>query len=389
MSDLLVLPRDTEPSDPQRRELLDSLPGLIQGVVQTVRSTPPTHQAPPPPPARPSVERTERDVAKAQLKEQYFQHADEYLKKGAYGSALVEIRRVKIIAPEDKTALEYERTIRQLVEMQQRAGGQPDGPATRAPEPPLATAEDRPVRTFGDEPAVAAEPSPSPQEDESPAPDSVRSREKWWLIGGLLLGLFGIIGFLFWPASKESPAQEEAVASAAPAATQEKPRAEASPAVHHIPYELDPALTQGDPEPSRGGVERPSGAQRSNTVPVSGPTNAARAEQRGGGGEPVMENRAAGAPVEQAGMAREPQLVRLEKPVFPPEVAATTGGDEVVVMVQIDPDGKPIKTMIAKTSNQALNQSLISAVMKSTFAPGASPTGPATKWLTLSLRINN
>jgi hypothetical protein len=216
--------------------------------------------------------------------------------------------------------------------------------------------------------------------------------------------LFGVIGFLFWPASEKPPAQEEAVVSAAPAATQEKPRPEASPAVHHIPYELDPALTQGDPEPSRGGVqqaetgavqkaepttERPSGAQGSNTVPVLEPTNAAPAEQRGGGGEPVEKNRAAGVPVEQAGVAREPQLVRLEKPVFPPEAAPTTGSDEVVVMVQIDPDGKPIKTMIAKTSNQALNQPVISAVMKSTFAPGASPTGPATKWLTLSLRINN
>ena len=130
---LLVLPRDTEPTEAQKKELLDSLPGLIQGAVQAMRSGPPARPLPPPPaPPRPAPERVDREAARTQLKEQYFQHADEYLKKGAYGSALVEIRRVKILAPDDKTALEYERTIRQLVELQQRAGI-PGGTGRRAP----------------------------------------------------------------------------------------------------------------------------------------------------------------------------------------------------------------------------------------------------------------
>ena len=51
---LLVLPRDTEPTEAQKKELLDSLPGLIQGAVQAMRSGPPARAFPPPPPPRSS-----------------------------------------------------------------------------------------------------------------------------------------------------------------------------------------------------------------------------------------------------------------------------------------------------------------------------------------------
>jgi len=389
---LLVLPRDSEPSDPQRKELLDSLPGLMQGVVRAVRSNPPSRPAPAPPPPRPQPERSERETARAQLKEQYFQHADEYLRKGAYGSALVEIRRVKIIAPDDQVAIEYERTIRQLVELQQRASSRAEeaqaGTATTAP----AASTSQPVRTFGDEPVEPPAPAASlPDEDENAPPP--RRRSKRWLFGGLAIAaLCGGSAALFMLNGSSEPAAQEQPAADPPAVEQ---HAAPPRAVHAIPYELDPAVAQTDPGTERQITQQEgpqntqtSGVKRLNTAPLSEPTNASRTQRRVGGDEPVMENRAAVAQVEQAAAGRDPQLVSFEKPVFPPEVKGTPGGDDVVISVLVDASGKPLKTVIAKSTNEALNPSLIAAAMKSTYSPGSSENGPVTKWVTLPLRIH-
>jgi hypothetical protein len=86
---------------------------------------------------KPPSEKNEKDATKALLKEQYYRLAEEYVRKGAYGSALVEIRRVRIIAPDDQTTAEYERIIRQLVELKQRDGSCNDGPPDPHPPPDL------------------------------------------------------------------------------------------------------------------------------------------------------------------------------------------------------------------------------------------------------------
>lgn len=390
---LLVLPRDSEPSDPQRKELLDSIPGLMQGVVRAVRSTPPSRPTTPPPTPRVQPERTDREAARAQLKEQYFQHADEYLRKGAYGSALVEIRRVKIIAPDDQVALEYERTIRQLVELQQRSGSRTEGTTARAGTPAPAAPADHPVRTFGDEQSDAPAPAPSvPDADESEPPPQPR-RDKRWLFGGLSLAVLcsgGAVAFML--GTSEEPVAEEPPAQSTSIVEQQSP---ASRPVHAIPYELDPEFTQTETAPENRTrqkavpkTDQTSGVQRQNTAPVSVPTNAAPTERRVGGEEPVQEIRGGAAPVEQAGTVRDPQLVRFEKPVFPPEVKGTPGGDDVVISVLVDASGKPVRTVIAKSTNEAMNPSLIAAAMKSTYTPGTSANGPATKWVTLPLRIH-
>jgi hypothetical protein len=390
---LLVLPRDSEPSDPQRKELLDSLPGLMQGVVRAVRSTPPSRPTTPPPAVRVQPERTDREAARAQLKEQYFQHADEYLKKGAYGSALVEIRRVKIIAPDDQVALEYERTIRQLVELQQRSGSRTEVSAARGENPSPAAPADQPVRTFGDEHSDAPAPAPSvPDAEESEPPPRPR-REKRWLFGGLALAVLcggGAVAFML--GTPEEPVAGEPPAHSTSIAEQQAP---ASRPVHAIPYELDPEFARTVIAPENRTrqkavpkTDQTSGVQRLNTAPISEPTNAAPTERRVGGEELVQEISGGAAPVEQAGTVRDPQLVRFEKPVFPPEVKGTPGGDDVVISVLVDANGKPVRTVIAKSTNEALNPSLIAAAMKSTYTAGTSSNGPATKWVTLPLRIH-
>ncbi len=390
---LLVLPRDSEPSDPQRKELLDSLPGLMQGVVRAVRSTPPSRPTTPPPAVRVQPERTDREAARAQLKEQYFQHADEYLKKGAYGSALVEIRRVKIIAPDDQVALEYERTIRQLVELQQRSGSRTEVSAARGENPSPAAPADQPVRTFGDEHSDAPAPAPSVSDADEPEPPPRPRREKRWLFGGLALAVLcggGAVAFMLGtseePVAGEPPAQSTSIV---------EQQAPAPRPVHAIPYELDPEFAQTESAPESRTrqkavpkIDQTSGVQRQNTAPISEQTNAAPTERRVGGEELVQEISGGAAPVEQAGTVRDPQLVRFEKPVFPPEVKGTPGGDDVVISVLVDASGKPVRTVVAKSTNEAMNPSLIAAAMKSTYTAGTSSNGPATKWVTLPLRIH-
>lgn len=386
---LLVLPRDTEPTEAQKKELLDSLPGLIQGAIQSMKSGPPVRPLPPPPAPRPAPERVDREAARTQLKEQYFQHADEYLKKGAYGSALVEIRRVKILAPDDKTALEYERTIRQLVELQQRAGI-PGGPEEEPLEhaPAVVHAEKQPelaVQTPPMEPAPVAEP---------PAPEK-RSR-RGWLFATLLTFLVVGTGLatIFASSDEETtasrPEQQQASnnATRVPPATAEPPREVRSAATPQQGTAVNESIIekQQQQEPVADATKhvegnglrqtmQPSASQtpaEEASVPVPAPASAPAPEP---------------APVVAVKTDSEPQIVELVKPVFPADVLALPSG-EVVIMVQIDPEGKPVKTMVAKSTNPAFNQPIVTAVLRSTFRAGMTASVPALKWLTIPFRVN-
>lgn len=401
---LLVLPRDTDPSEAQKKDLLDSLPGLIQGAVQAVRTGAPAPPVPPPPaPARPAPDRVDREAARTQLKEQYFQHADEYLKKGAYGSALVEIRRVKIIAPDDKTALEYERTIRQLVELQQRAGV-----AAAAEEPmpvavPVARPEERITEVQASDTAWVPAPSipapPAHHASASMASDEIggvletadathgrRGGKKWWLFSFLLatlVGGTGLVTILSAADDSATPAREEAqqiIAEGERASTVATPPvSDDAPGVRAIP--------ENDVRPV-------AGPDLQDPVTVQGAVPEVPAQHQAAGPQIADQTTSTTtAPVEppaQAETARpdcDPRIVELVQPSFTKEQLGLPSG-EVVVMVQIDQAGKPVKTMIAKSTNAAFNQAIVTAVLRSTFAPGLTASVPAMKWLTIPFRVN-
>ena len=373
---LLILPRDTEPTEVQKRELLESLPGLIQGAVQAMRSGPPTRPMPPPAPPRQAPERVDREAARSQLKEQYFQHADEYLKKGAYGSALVEIRRVKILAPDDKTALEYERTIRQLVELQQRAGIPATPEETPVNTPPVAEH----VRKQTD---VPVEPHPVEQvaSEEPPAP--ARRSHKGWLLATLLTFLLAGTGLatIFVPETGQTTAAREEQLQSDETATREQNTPVESP--REMQAQAPGADVQETPlSESAGQVQKPApvvpeptpvaGEVQQQTVPPVADVT------------PVSEK---SVPAEAVKSESDPQIVELVQPAFTPEMLALPGG-EVVIMVQIDTEGKPVRTMVAKSTNAAFNQPIVTAVMRSTFKPGTASSSPALKWLTIPFRIN-
>jgi hypothetical protein len=436
---LLVLPRDTDPSDIQKKELIDSLPGLIHGAVESMRHQQPVHPAPAEA-HKPHPERIDRETARAQLKEQYFHHADEYLKKGAYGSALVEIRRVKIIAPDDQTAIEYERTIRQLVELHQRSGIQPQDPA---PEPeaegrsPIPSSVENPVEEH--EPSTASEPTRPRQQDQhlvrqprSKAPFVALAVVLVLVLLGGAAALFFPDGFTPDPAPKKQTAALPATITQPPSTVAETvpdgspvssaaeevagqtqrvedlfPTADGSATMPQPSGEPRTAIPSATAEPqvavptsrsSSGVSERntgivPPAIQRENAPQVkkagAGAGNTvAKTEEKGG------LNSAATAVQEKKDEARvqvfterNPQIVRLEQPVFPPEVLAASDHAEVIIMVQIDQDGKPVKSLIAKSSHEALNPAVTAAAMKSVYRAGTTAKGPATKWITIPFQI--
>ncbi|MBK7257629.1 MAG: hypothetical protein IPI01_07465 [Ignavibacteriae bacterium] len=402
---LLVLPRDTDPSEAQKKELLDSLPGLIQGAVQAVRSGVPAKPVPPPPaPPRPAPDRVDREAARTQLKEQYFQHADEYLKKGAYGSALVEIRRVKIIAPDDKTALEYERTIRQLVELQQRAGIAGAAEEAAAPPVPAPRVEERIIEVTASDTAWVAAPSiPAPPAHASAlsaatgetcgvletagAAREHKGGKKWWLFAVLLAALVGGTGLvtILSAADESAPSLQVEAQQSSPEDPQHQASVEASPATGDAETASTPlqeASTMVAPE-----AQGPEPVQESVSVPAVQPQSVTASKTV----EAPVQTAAAVAgqqpTVEPVIADRDPRIVELVQPVFTSEQQSMPSGD-VVVMVQIGLDGKPAKTMIAKSTNPAFNQPIVTAVLRSTFSPGTTASAPAVKWLTIPFRVN-
>jgi hypothetical protein len=381
---LLVLPRDSEASDTQKKSLLSSIHGLVRGAADSLRQMPAAQPQPEPPPIVPA--RTERDTARSQLKDQYFQHADEYLKKGAYGSALVEIRRVKIIAPNDPTVAEYERTIRQLVELQQRTG-------VKAQEAELKAS------TESDTPRAVAEASPTPAPQESTQHPQIKTfgtdelsaveirrpsevgKSRVGLIALLVIVVLGLAVSAIAVFSNPDPLptsnqQKEPVQpTAPPVVPQQLPEATLSQS----------AEVQADAVP----VEQPVAAKpevQSSALP------AAKTQSNAAGTKPEVTSAkeqpklAAPAPAPKF-TETEPQIVHLEEPVLGAELSHPARGVEVIIMVQIDTEGKPIRTLVAKSTNVAFNSAIVTAVLRSTYRAGTTPNGPATKWLTIPFNI--
>ena len=386
---LLVLPRDSEPSEAQKKELLSSMPGLVKGAVDSLRQQSPERAQTVSTPAavHAKLEKSDRDVARSQLKEQYFQHADEYLKKGAYGSALVEIRRVKIVAPDDPTVAEYERTIRQLVELQQR-----NGIRTQESEPGTLAESDSP-RT-----GVEASPTPAPpvrefdsvnallpQEDKTvalPTAPPLRSRSRF---GPIALTIAALVGLsitalaLFTNPDESVPANDKEAAVPTVTST---PAPEIQPAQVLRVDDPGPAVEAGNQQPTKN-----SEGIQSATPAKPAPSVTTRKEKETIAAPVQKKPEVAIEPAKPVFTESDPQILHLEQPIFPPETIGSKAGGEVIVMVQIDPEGKPIKSLVAKTTNPVYNASIVTAVMKSTYRPGTTPDGPTTKWITIPFKI--
>jgi tetratricopeptide (TPR) repeat protein len=196
LSDMKIL------TDEQKSDILDSIPGIIEraleptateGKALTIGGRLAETQA------TLERERAEKTAALDWLKNQYFQHAHEYVRKGEYQNALTEIRRVYIIDPANRIAKDFEQQIEQLLSLH-KVQNVPKSPLrpTRPEGQPVETAagSSRTPRE-GTAPPVSAEPSQSPPATPETEQETGRRGMSPALTIGIILALLAVAVILY------------------------------------------------------------------------------------------------------------------------------------------------------------------------------------------------
>lgn len=123
-------------TEEQRTDILESIPGIVERAIEQP-NTRPSDMTSPERHAAAIASTEEHSAALSWLKNQYFQHAHDYVQKGQFSHALTEIQRVFIIDPNNETARDFEKQIRKLLALKQPGAGTADvsgsapGQATR------------------------------------------------------------------------------------------------------------------------------------------------------------------------------------------------------------------------------------------------------------------
>jgi tetratricopeptide (TPR) repeat protein len=416
-------------TDDQRADILESLPSIIERAVESP-VTP--EKAGQPGTVKPTVdaqhEKLEKAAALDWLKNQYFQHAHEYIRKSEFQHALAEIRRVYIIDPDNKSARDFEKQITELSKLRpdQRPKSQVDLLGTSPPKPIPAAAN--PLGDADSTPMMTEEWSSPQQLLRQPPKSASRSAPKKRkgnsiLIFFIFVAFVGLVLALLWyyqrnilsrkPAEKPSlppPAAEQYLRSA--------------PRTAERSYVVSTAARQGE-EGEVGVTELAAGSPISETdgqlhpdsdtgldagAPVTRPSDGGGALSAGqseqnerGTGSPLMASQRAPAessptrfnraafdsqtPARFVAVQKEARIVKLNKPKFSSALPAGMLDGQVVIQVQIDTLGKPIQTLTLKATNDLLIQPVIDAVMSSKYAPAEMSTGPVISWLTIPFKF--
>jgi tetratricopeptide (TPR) repeat protein len=125
---LLELTESGSITEEQRADILESIPGIVERAIEQPNVRPSELASP----DRRATQATdqERSAALSWLKNQYFQHAHDYVQKGQFSHALTEIQRVFIIDPDNETARDFEKQIHKLLDLKARAANPAGGPLT-------------------------------------------------------------------------------------------------------------------------------------------------------------------------------------------------------------------------------------------------------------------
>lgn len=371
-----ILPRE-------KAEILESLPGLVERARQghhTKAATPETGEAQPAP-ATPFAEK--KDPRMKLVVDQYFRHADEWVRKRDFEAALKEIERILLVDPENRAAKEYQSRVQQLFRMEHG-------------ETPVSA------------PAFEAEESV-----EEPAAATGQPGEK--KVGRLLVLLsIGIavvvmvfVGMMMRPnkgqykvgymyvSQSQLPAGEVQTGGGEAAAVVETASDEtpevAPPAASKIKAETNAAGKSTVKEAKSGATEPAKEEQAEAESPKaeppapSGNTPVSAGPSAIGTREKTSEEISAPArfiPVEEP-----PKIVQLEQPSFSDEQIVQGVQGDVVVKVQIDKSGKPLQAKILSSTNSSLNAAVVEAVMRSSFTPAVMSSGPVTTWMTIPLKL--
>jgi TonB family protein len=411
-------------------EARQTLPALLDRALDSARNNPQNVVVEESDPAE--LEREEKEARLKEVKDQYFTRADEFIERGDYQSALAEVKRVKIIDPGNRIAREYEKKIAQLAAAQDPVFAAPKDGETqdeKIPPPSMKRGETTKPGTGG------SAKQPLPETDMVVAPPvpnrNAAPRQKKFPVGlivavavVLLAGGAGAFYFLSQPAATPSPAAsqqqtvaqqqtstpplqgpEQSTATSSEAeqqpATLNPPTTESTTATaERSPSVQDPTQTAKEPavvkeEPRRrsesSGRSRDSESTRSKgrdestkieplTASQTQPATAAPAAPPP---NVMPEKPASGNPEPFVPVEKEPKVIKIAQPKLPTAAVETRQTGKVVVRVQIDTQGKPVKALISSSTNHIFDEAVIEAVMHSTFEPGKMSTGPVTTWMSI------
>jgi tetratricopeptide (TPR) repeat protein len=416
-------------TEEQRTDILESIPSIIERALES-SLTPGTPTSISALKSGSDATKEKRDKAAALewLKNQYFQHAHEYIRKGEYQHALSEIRRVYIIDPANSIAREFEKQFEDLDRLK-RGDSSRMYPPVSAPAPPSSTEAVTPRPPSGPPPEHAVSPpvatvessAPHQVKHDPPHPPRVpekrneKKRGSGPLIVLILLALavLGAVIYIYYQRNLNKnrpittlspPSSEQFIGAPAEAAEQNfmvsnDDSSSGTPQVTALASNTAPPPTAKEREkksrvPSNGAParENPSGVltpqvTRQNTPASSPPVMASQAQP--GGKEPALQPKTedTGAPAPFVAIEKEARIIRLEKPKFSAQRFLIGVGGQVVIQVRIDATGKPVQTVTLKSTNDMLIQPVIEAVMASQYAPAEMTTGPVASWLTIPFRF--
>ena len=404
-------------TDEQRTDILESIPSIIERALESTRSPGSATDISALRPGELSQDKKEKAAALEWLKNQYFQHAHEYIRKGQYDHALAEIRRVFIIDPENSIARDFEKQFESLARMKR-------GDSAPAPAPPtvaIPLSQVTGAAQDADSTPMMTEEWSSPQHLAREAPRSVRATGKppakprgiTFLVTLIVIALCVLGALLYYyyqrniykkPAVTALPpaAAEQFIGAPAEAAEQnflvtQDDSSSGTPEVTDVTVRSEPPAEAARPPErkppdagnrTRGKTAPPARTPERTPVQVTQPPLMATQPQPAPKETPAAAKREdTASPAPFVAIEKEARIIRLEKPKISNErfIGGVTG--QVVVQVRIDATGKPVQTVTLKSTNDMLIAPVIDAIMASQFAPAEMTTGPVASWLTIPFRF--
>jgi tetratricopeptide (TPR) repeat protein len=414
-------------TEEQRTDILESIPSIIERAVESSRSPGTlTDMSALKSGAGAAQDKKEKAAALEWLKNQYFQHAHEYIRKGEYQNALAEIRRVYIIDPSNAIASDFEKQFEALAQLKRvetlrvypsapaQGKGIAAGDATGPPPPGSSPAtEPTPVLTeeWSSPREMKREAAHRAQEQAKPK----GSKKASTLLIALILLALCVLGALLYIYYQRNVYKKAAVTSlpppsseqffGAPAETAEQnflvsdsESSSGTPEVTALAVNESPPAAEvakkKTPGPSKGAARRENKTP-SPAAPAPGPQKPANSppvmaaqsqpDLKPPATPPRTEDTATPAPF--VAVEKPARVIRLEKPKISSEGFLAGVEGQIVVQVRIDPTGKPVQTVTLKSTNDLLIQPVTDAVMASQYAPAEMTTGPVASWLTIPFRF--
>ncbi|MBM2841165.1 MAG: TonB family protein [Bacteroidetes bacterium] len=429
---LLSLTNSNALTEEQRSEILDTIPGLIECASVEAEEhvqSPALRET-----ADSWTETTDRKVVVANLVNDFLANVEQYVIKGKYQEALTEIQRIYRIDPQNATAKSLEQTIGRKVSTLVAAShprAKPDDilPPTADPLGKKASAPPKKGVYVAPVTAVQAVIATPPRPEPTPALAPTRKRRPTILVGTLAiasLGL-GLLIFLQRDGSDDPsqlpvlPHKERGNATAA-IVPETQPDLQTSNGKNADSLLTSQPLNDVRAERTTDttvGVAIVSLHQEQSAVlkDVVKEISDSKGKKNVEGSRPVTS---LGPPSEKTPVKvdvatvqknpvspavneplpevilpmeafvvvqKDPQILRLEKPLISERAFMTNKSAQVVVRVQIGPDGKPLQAKIVKSTNPLVNNSIIKAVMKSEYSPGVMSSGPVTTWVSIPFNI--